>query len=149
VSGVDLEPLDSPRKALDRRKIQTCAPPATTPRRAVSVMADHDYAQRPSVLVVNWEQKKQARDVRDSLETMPVSELRRELQQRQRDASGAKAALRERLSVALAAELQCEVELQPGEWHRADIKAIEEEDVTVRVKQRQRGTMHLEMHSAR
>jgi hypothetical protein len=115
----------------------------------VSVMADHDYAQRPSVLVVNWEQKKQARDVRDCLETMPVSELRRELQQRQRDASGAKAALRERLSVALAAELQCEVELQPGEWHRADIKAIEEEDVTVRVKQRQRGTMHLEMHSAR
>eukprot|EP01043_Picozoa_sp_COSAG02_P044295 COSAG02_NODE_3943_length_6003_cov_73.069783_5_plen_376_part_01 len=77
---------------------------------------------------------------------MRVPQLRDELRIRRRDLTGTKESLRRRLEESLDAELQCEVELRPGEWHRADIQSIAEEDVTLRVKRR-RGVMTFNKYS--
>ena len=65
---------------------------------------------------------------------MRVPQLRHELLIRRQESSGTKESLRQRLHEVLDAELQCEVELRPGEWHRAQIQTIDGEDVALRVK---------------
>ena len=65
---------------------------------------------------------------------MRVPQLRHELLIRRQESTGTKESLRQRLHQLLDAELQCEVELRPGEWHRAQIQSIDGEDVALRVK---------------